>query len=238
MLSVMPTTSTTSGGVRARARAAITTEIKDAAKRQIAEGGAAGLSLRAVAREIGMVSSAVYRYFPSRDELLTALIIDAYEDVAEVAEQAVAAARGEFLHRWLALARAIRQWATDHPHDYALVYGSPVPGYQAPADTIPAALRVSLVPLRLLEGGVASGAVSSVPTTMPRAVRRDLTRLRDEGAPGVPDDVLSRGLAAWTEMFGLISFELFGHLHNVVEDYDAFFDHQMKQAALALRAGS
>jgi AcrR family transcriptional regulator len=227
-------TTTTAGGVRARARAAITSEIKQAARRQLAEVGAAGLSLRAVARDVGMVSSAVYRYFPSRDDLLTALIIDAYEDLGVAAALAVASARGDLGHRWLVLARAVRSWATEHPQDYALVYGSPVPGYHAPEDTVPAAVGVSMVPLRLLEEGVTSGDISARPTSIPRTVRRDLARLRDQAAPGVPDDVLSRGLAAWTEMFGLISFELFGHLHQVIEDYDAFFDHQMRQAAAAL----
>src|SRR3954471_3087780 len=108
------------GGVRARARAALIEDIKAAAPRQIAEGGAGGLSLRAIARELGLVSSALYRYYESRDDLLTALIIDAYDAVGEVAEQA-APGRGAFATRWLALARAIRAWALDHPNDYALV---------------------------------------------------------------------------------------------------------------------
>lgn len=212
----------------------MTEEIKAAAKRQIAEQGSAGLSLRAVARELGMVSSAVYRYYSSRDDLLTALIIDAYDEVGTAAE--AAAARGDFTVRWLALARTIRQWALDHPHDYALVYGSPVPGYRAPETTVPAAQRVALVALGLLSDGVRVGEVRSRrPAAIPRPVHRDLARLRDSAAPNVPDDVLSRGLAGWTQLFGSISFELFGHLHNVVDHYAAFFDHQMRQAAEYIR---
>src|SRR3954451_1809568 len=135
---------------RALARAALTEEIKATARRQLAEVGAPALSLRAVARELGMVSSAVYRYFPSRDDLLTALIVDAYDAVGTAAEEAMAGAAGGIEQRWLVLARTLRRWAIDHPHDYALVYGSPVPGYRAPEGTIGPAARVSLVALRLV----------------------------------------------------------------------------------------
>src|ERR1700743_118342 len=79
---------------RERARVELTREIKEEARRQLAEAGAGGLSLRAVARELGMVSSALYRYSPSRDELLTALIIDAYDAIGAAAERAMAATPG------------------------------------------------------------------------------------------------------------------------------------------------
>src|SRR5690242_8975213 len=138
---------------RQRARAELTREIKEAARRQLAETGAPQLSLRAVARELGMVSSALYRYFPSRDDLLTALIIDAYEAVGECAESAVAAApRADSRARWRALCNAVRDWARAHPHEYALVYGTPVPGYQAPQDTVEPAARVALVLVAVVRG--------------------------------------------------------------------------------------
>ena len=122
---------------RQRARAELTREIKEAARRQLAETGAPQLSLRAVARELGLVSSALYRYFPSRDDLLTALIIDAYDSLGEAAE-AAAAANGTAGPRggWRAVCHAVRDWARANPHEYTLIYGSPVPGYQAPRDTV------------------------------------------------------------------------------------------------------
>ena len=131
---------------RQRARAELTREIKEAARRQLAETGAPQLSLRAVARELGLVSSALYRYFPSRDDLLTALIIDAYDSLGEAAE-AAAAANGTAGPRsgWRAVCHAVRDWARANPHEYALIYGSPVPGYQAPRDTVAPAARVPLV---------------------------------------------------------------------------------------------
>src|SRR3954464_716928 len=117
-------------GTRARVRAELTREIVDVARRHLASEGAAALSLRAVARELGMVSSAVYRYFPSRDELLTALIIDAYDSVADAAEEAEAAVpRGDVAARWMATCRAVRLWAVANPQEYALIFGSPIPGY-------------------------------------------------------------------------------------------------------------
>ena len=118
-----------------------------AARRQLATEGAGGLSLRAVARDMGMVSSAIYRYFPSRDDLLTALIMDGYNAIGEVAEQADGGCPdGDYPGRWLAVARAVRGWARTHPHEYALVYGSPVPGYQAPQQTIAPAARAAFHP--------------------------------------------------------------------------------------------
>jgi AcrR family transcriptional regulator len=216
---------------RERVRAEVTAEIVEAARRHVAEHGAADLSLRAVARDVGMVSSAVYRYFPSRDDLLTRLIVDAYGAVGSAAEAADGTRRrGDHPGRWMATSRAIRSWAVEHPHEYALIYGTPVPGYRAPADTIDPATRVSLVFLRLLADAVSAGAVRSATAPMPAAVRSELGRIRDLAAPGVPDDVLSRGLAVWTQLFGTISFELFGHLHNVIERYEAFFDVQMRAA--------
>src|SRR3954447_4382441 len=121
---------------RERVRIELTNEIKDVARRQLAIDGSAGLSLRAVAREVGMVSSAVYRYFPSRDDLLTALIIDAYTSLgaaARTAERAVA--RADRMGRWLAIAGAVRAWAIASPHEHGLIFGTPVPGYRAPEDT-------------------------------------------------------------------------------------------------------
>jgi len=223
---------------RARARAELTAEIKATARRHVAEVGAPALSLRAVARDLGMVSSAIYRYFPSRDALLTALIVDAFDAVGAAAEAAIDGVPNDALARWGAAATAVRTWALANPHDYALVYGSPVPGYQAPQDTVTPAARVSLVMLRVLTDGVASGQIDTTPTSrVPRAVHADLARLRDLAAPNVPDEVLSRGLAVWTGLFGTISYELFGHFHRVIDDYDGFFDHQVRRAGAYLAAG-
>jgi len=213
---------------RERARAELTREIAEAARRQLATEGAAGLSLRAVARELGMVSSAVYRYFGSRDELLTALIVDGYNAVGAAVEEAEAACpRGDFAARWLAACRAVRDWALAHPHEYALVYGSPVPGYQAPEQTIGPASRVAGVLGAIVSDAHRAGVLEPPGgwPPPPGAFAPDAARLRESVLAGVPDDVVALALAGWASLFGLVSFELFGQFENVVTDRPAFFDH-------------
>jgi AcrR family transcriptional regulator len=214
--------------VRARVRAEMLSEIKNAARQRLAADGA-NLSLRAVARDVGLVSSAVYRYYASRDELLTALILDAYRDLgdqAEAAEDAVNAA--DLPGRLLALTRATRQWARAHPAEYGLLYGTPVPGYQAPQETVEQAIRVPLRLSGLLRDAVGAGLAPIESTDLPPVIRVDMEQvLAVIGLDGVPPAAMAQGIMAWVELFGLISFELFGHLQGSVTDYDAFFDFQM-----------
>ena len=209
-------------------RAELTREITEAARRQLATEGAAGLSLRAVARELGMVSSAVYRYFPSRDDLLTALIIDGYNALGEAVEQADAACpRAGYLARWLACCRAVRDWALAHPHEYALVYGSPVPGYRAPEQTIAPASRAAAVLGAIISEAHAAGVLAPPDSgpPLPGSFGPDAARLRDSVLAGVPDEVVARALASWASLFGLVSFELFGQFENGVTDRAAYFDY-------------
>jgi AcrR family transcriptional regulator len=207
-------------------------EIKAVARRHLETDGA-NLSLRAVARDMGMVSSALYRYFASRDELLTALILDAYNDLGTTVEAADAALtdRADLSGRWLAAARAVRGWALAKPADYALLFGSPVPGYAAPQDTIAAAARTSLVLIQILADGHASGALAAGSAGRPklaRAVRADLSAVTRQIAPGLPEELLLLGMTGWLELFGTVSFELFGQLNNVIAARAQFFDQQMQ----------
>ena len=166
---------------RERVRAELTREITDVARRHLATHGAHGLSLRAVAREMGMVSSAIYRYFPSRDDLLTALIIDGYNAIGEAVERADAARpRDDHTGRWLAVCHASRDWALAHPHEYALLYGSPVPGYQAPRDTVGPAARATTVYGRIIADAHEAGVLDPPPVGPPRP--RVLRRGRRAGA--------------------------------------------------------
>jgi AcrR family transcriptional regulator len=214
----------------------MTAEIKAVARTHLATDGA-NLSLRAVARDMGMVSSALYRYFASRDELLTALILDAYNALGEAVETADASVtnRWQLRARWLAAARAVRGWALANPAEYALLYGSPVPGYAAPADTIAAAARTPVVLARILADGFACGQVTGegLPASGPIAesVRADLARTRDAIAPELPEQLLLGGLSGWIQMFGVVSFELFGQFNNVIDARAEFFDQQMELMA-------
>jgi AcrR family transcriptional regulator len=226
---------------RQRAREQITLEIKEEARRQLAAEGAPRLSLRAVARELGMVSSALYRYFPSRDDLLTALIIDAYDALGASAEAAVARPpRADVRARWRACCHAVRAWAIAHPHEYALIYGSPVPGYQAPPETIASAARVAIVAGGVLADAWSPGAPGRAgPASDSRNTDHPLPGLlADQAAalgrivaPGVPAPVLARTLVAWTQLFGMISFELFGQLVGSADPSDDFFGYAVEQMA-------
>jgi AcrR family transcriptional regulator len=216
---------------RERARAELTQAIKEEARRQLAEFGANGLSLRAVARELGMASSAVYRYFPSRDDLLTALIIEAYDALGAAAETASAGGpAADIRGRWRAACHAVRNWARAHPHEYALIYGSPVPGYQAPQATVASAIRVARVLGELMtDAGLGQGG--ELLPELPSELAAQVAIVADEISPGVPGPVVARGLIAFTQLFGMVSFELFGQFAGVLEPADAFFGYAIEQMA-------
>ncbi|MEU0989817.1 TetR/AcrR family transcriptional regulator [Streptomyces sp. NPDC005953] len=251
-------------GARERARIEVTAAIKDEARRQLAAEGAAKLSLRAVARELGMVSSALYRYFPSRDELLTALIVDAYEAVGAAAEAAIASPAAptartaadtsgtsgtsdmsgtpdadtsavsdamvtDHRARWIALCSAVRTWALAHPHEYALIYGSPVPGYAAPSDTVVPASRVGAAMISVARDAHRTRGLALPP--LDDELSAEAERLADQFGPDLPPSVVVALVAAWSQLFGLISFELFGQFHRVVEERDAFFTQAVRRLA-------
>lgn len=222
--------SSTPQGARARARIEVTAAIKDEARRQLAAEGAAKLSLRAVARELGMVSSALYRYFPSRDELLTALIIDAYDSLGESVEAAHRkVADASPVERWTTVCEAVRGWALAHPHEYALIYGSPVPGYTAPDTTVPAASRVGLVLIAILRDAHRASALTEPP--LPPELRPEAARMTADLAPDLPPETVTALVASWAQLYGLVGFELFGQFNRVVEDREPFFRHAVEQLA-------
>jgi AcrR family transcriptional regulator len=222
--------------LRERLRTEMAHEIKAAASRQLAEYGAAALSLRAVARELGLASSAVYRYFKSRDELLTQLIIDAYDSLGQAAEDAEERLdRQDLFGRWSATCYAVRGWALEHPHEYALIYGSPVPGYRAPQATVGPASRVTSLLARIVQDGVREGQLSlSGQSPADARAAAAVAPIGQSVLFGVPAPLVLAGLIAWLEIFGAVSFELFGQLNNVVSDQDAFFEHVVRAMAALL----
>ncbi|MGH3859169.1 TetR/AcrR family transcriptional regulator [Actinokineospora sp.] len=216
---------------RDRARAEVAQEIKDEARKQLVTDGAQSLSLRSVSRSLGLASSALYRYFPSRDDLLTALIIDAYDAMGAAAEHAdsgirqgnsrtkgASEAEAEPRGRWLAACRAVRTWAVTHRHEYALIYGSPVPGYQAPQDTVAPAARVPL----LLTAIATAGKVDD--SSVGHGLRSQLSSVISMNSIDLPPGALARVMVAWTQLFGVISFELFGQLVGSADPADEFFE--------------
>lgn len=217
---------TTPPDPRAQARTTRTADIVAAARRQLGEVGPSALSLRSVARELGIAPSAVYRYFSGRDHLLTALVLEGYQGLGAAVVQADEALRCEAVReRWRTVWLTARGWALEHPHEYALLYGSPVLGYAAPAETTgPATLvvgrlaRVALDARALgLSGPLAAPAPGPGLAQDVEGVLGLLPGMGLEVPEGLPGELVLEVLAAWTTLFGALSFELFGHYANSVE---------------------
>jgi len=226
---------------RAEARSAQIETIKVVSRRLIAEKGVSGLSLREVAREMGLVSSALYRYFATRDELLTALILDAYNDLGAAVERCDRRfSERQPRERWRQTALAIRRWAKRHPHEYALIYGTPVPNYVAPPATIEAATRVTSVLSRILADDWIRPRSSHRRVEPPHGPRPS-TFLEVESLSlylgGVPPSMYVKALMAWTQIFGFISFDLFGHYVGSVRNLNLMFDEVIDELADSLGLG-
>jgi AcrR family transcriptional regulator len=224
---------------RERARAQTTADIIRLGRQHLAEHGAAALSLRAVARDLGVVSSAVYRYVGSRDELLTLLLVDAYNDLGDAVDAAVEPVPEEdFKGRFAALARAVRDWALREPARYGLLFGSPVPGYQAPAErTTAPGTRVVIRLVQILDAAHRAGA-SNEPggAAVTPTLAADLEAIRRELGVEVPGALLARGTLVWTSLFGAVSFEVFGQYGaGTFSAPDELFEHHV--AVLADLAG-
>lgn len=206
--------------------------IKQVTRDLIAVSGASGFSLREVAREMGVVSSALYRYFATRDELLSALVFDAYNDLGMAVEKADSKlARSDIRGRFRATCNAVRKWAKANPHEYALIYGTPVPDYESPVGTIAAATRVAAVLGRILDDDQ---------SFRHRTKRSNRSKLQDgvldtsniaQVMPGVPREEYVRALIAWSHIFGHLSFELFGHFEGTVKNKTLMFDAVVEELA-------
>ncbi|WP_019972841.1 TetR/AcrR family transcriptional regulator [Mycobacterium sp. 141] len=200
-------------GKRQESRRRIEAAIVEIGRRHLVTEGAAGLSLRAVARELGMVSSAIYRYVADRDDLLTLLVVDAYSELADAVDQAAAglSVESDWRTRLSEMAYAVRRWAIDQPARWALLYGSPVPGYHAPAErTVGPGTRVAAALFSAVAEGVAAGAVGESGYAVAQPLSSDFDRLRAEfDFPG-GDGALAKCFLLWAALVGAVSLEVFG----------------------------
>jgi AcrR family transcriptional regulator len=220
-------------GKRQDSRDRIEQRIVELGRRHLVTEGAAGLSLRAIARDLGMVSSAVYRYVASRDELLTLLLVDAYTDLADSVERARDAAHGSWREQLGEMARAARGWALQQPASWALLYGSPVPGYQAPRNqTVGPGTRVVGALFSVVAAGVSAGDIPDPETSAPQALSRDFDGLRAEFEFAVGDTVVAKCVVLWVTLVGAISLEVFGQYGpDTFTDPAALFDTQLDLVA-------
>ncbi|MFD3745465.1 TetR/AcrR family transcriptional regulator [Nocardia sp. NPDC058633] len=199
-------------GPRALARAQTIADIKRIGREHLATQGAAALSLRAVARDLGVVSSAVYRYVRSRDELLTMLVVDGYNALGDAVDAALLATPDDPATRFRVTARTVRDWALAEPAWYGLLFGTPVPGYAAPAaDTEAPGVRVIAILLDIVDSAYRRGQLS-LPATDPAITPRtsaDLAAIREQFGLLVPDRVIAAAITAWTTLFGAVNFDVF-----------------------------
>jgi AcrR family transcriptional regulator len=226
------------GTPRDRARARTMTEIVRIGRQHLATEGAAALSLRAVARDLGVVSSAVYRYVKNRDELLTLLLVDGYDELGDAVDAAVASVPADdFAARQAAIGRAVRSWGLAEPATYALLFGSPVPGYEAPAErTMGPGTRVIRVLVGLWAEAYAAGRLAppDVEVTS-RGLAAAFAGVREEMGIEVPDGVIAAGVFGWAALFGCISFEIFGQYgSDGLGDPGALFEHHLDLLARAV----
>ena len=197
-------------GKRQDAREKIEAQIIELGRHHLVTEGAAGLSLRAIARDLGMVSSAVYRYVASRDDLLTLLLVDAYSELADAVDEA-AARGGPWRDQLLAMARAARAWAVDQPARWALLYGSPVPGYHAPRErTVGPGTRVVGALFGAVGAGIAAGDISQSNVAAAQPLSADFHAIREEFAFDGDDSVVAKCSVLWAGLVGAISLEVFG----------------------------
>jgi AcrR family transcriptional regulator len=227
---------------RERVREEMTAEILVVADAHVAREGAAALSLRSVARDLGMSPSALYRYFDGRDALLSALILAAYEALATEAERAADRAEhadpGEMgdAERWFAVPRALRLWALEHPHQWGLIFGTPVPGYQAPEATVVPYTRVAEALVRPLVAAKEAGRLRREDLVRPVTdeLRAAVAPVSQGLLPGMPLEKVVLALEAWTTIVGTISLEVFGHWRNTVWEPGLLFEAAIRQIADAI----
>jgi AcrR family transcriptional regulator len=216
---------------RERKHEAAREEIKLHARAQMARAGTAGISLREIARNMDMTAPALYRYFPSLADLITALLLDGFNGIADAVAAADAAQPHEaYGARMLAALCAYRRWALDNRVDFELMYGNPIPGYEAPAElTIAAAARTFGVMVGILAEAEAAGVFSPLPEylDLPPAVAAHLETLNARDGYAVSPTLLYVCTVGWARIHGMIMLELFGHTPPVIGDPEAFYRHEV-----------
>lgn len=201
-------------------------QIKAIARQQMADNGTAGISLRAIAREMGITAPAIYNYFPSLDDLITALLVDAFNGLGDAVEAgAVGDSTADKLRN---AAHAYRAWALASPADFQLIYGNPIPNYKAPAElTIPLARRPLEIFTQILLEGMEQdnwqipAHYRTIAATIDAYMQ---TWMQDSVPSDVPVQAIYTILVMWSRIHGIIMLELFEHISPTVGDVDAFYE--------------
>ncbi|MDX6744484.1 TetR/AcrR family transcriptional regulator [Actinocorallia sp. A-T 12471] len=224
---------------RARLRVQTSDEIKTIALQLMADGGPGAISLRAIAREMGMTAGAIYSYFATRDDLITTLIGDLYTSAVEAGESARdAVPPTDAGGRIMAWARAMREWALANPEGFRLIYGDPVPGYHPPEDG----------PGKAAELRACTGLLGLVAAAWPTAqAHRGDDRHYDwadftpglvaharEEFPDLPPAALALTMRVWGRMHGLMALEIYGHLRTLTHDPASVYHDEIRDLITSL----
>jgi len=210
--------------MRERYRAHVRQEVKQAALRQLAESGPAAVSISAIGKQLGVSGPALYRYFTSRDELLTELAIDAYQDLADALAATASREPDPGPHgRLEALGRTYRSWALAQPHRYRLLFGPPLPGYDAHAQRLVQASQASMTVLVevLRELGDSAASPPGPPLSAQLAAWAHSHDLKADPATAL------RALLAWSRLHGFVSLEIAGNYASMAVDPDQLFEIQL-----------
>jgi AcrR family transcriptional regulator len=205
------------------------TAIRQTAWRQIAERGAAALSLRAIARELGITAPAIYNYYPRRDDLVTALVVDAFTSFGDAQVGARdATASADAVDRLRALGVAYRRWALANVPRYQLIFGAPLPGYEPPIEQVqPAGARALGALVGLMQQLRADGRLRGA-TDLPGPGPGCPWPLDAWGTPDRPvhPEAVTVALIVWARVHGLVSLEIAGHLPPF-DDPDALYSWEL-----------
>jgi AcrR family transcriptional regulator len=204
--------------------------IKETSWKQIAEFGAPALSLRAIARELKITAPAIYNYFPSRDHLVTALVVDAYISLGNSQKSILESlAKKDSVSRFSALGIAYRDWAVTYPQRYQLIFGTPIPNYNAPEDTTTPAAAWALLPL--IETVKALNAernlrVEGLANLTPKL--KSMLETWKQFTGGVAEsEVLYTAYVVWSRVHGLVSLELGNQLPSFFTDPGEIFRREV-----------
>jgi AcrR family transcriptional regulator len=218
---------------RERLRTATVSEIKNLARRLLVSGGPPAISLRAIARDMGMTAPAIYRYFPSLDALIAELVEDLFDELREWTEGARDAGPSDDpLTRLLDMARAFRRWSVAHPAEFGLMFGNPVPGVaRFEVDCVGPDHAGARFGAPFLQAFAEVWQLGHLPTPPVELIQATLgPHIAPHEAAhgsGLPVEVVYAFLSGWTRLYGIVAMEVFGHLGWAVTEVEPLFELEL-----------
>ncbi|HRF94384.1 MAG TPA: TetR/AcrR family transcriptional regulator [Aggregatilineales bacterium] len=219
--------------IKETSRDAMIIQIKNTAREQMSEKGTAGLSLRGIARELGVTAPAIYNYFPTLDDLITALIIDAFKSIATAMTEAANRYQDSTTAwRIYATALAYREWALANPIQFQLIYGNPIPNYRAPSEITGPMARLPFMGLmqdfnRAYENGELH--LPDMIEDVPPSVKEHIQHYQADVQITIPAPLIMLIMASWAHIHGMVTLELFQHNLPILGDTTAFYEHEIRR---------